>query len=145
MKVKRIVLALVAMVTVSTAAVAQPDQPRRERPNKTEMIKKRTDNMVQKYGLNEAQATKLLELNTKYADKMRPGGRHFGPRPPRDGQATEEGQRRPAEMEAYDKELQEILTSDQYQQYKTDREKMRQERPHVRHRGPRGGHPEGQE
>jgi hypothetical protein len=52
------------------------------------MTKRRTDDAVKKYNLNEDQAAKLLALNTKYADKigfgmggMRGGGRGNRPRP----------------------------------------------------------------
>jgi hypothetical protein len=71
------------------------------------MIKQRTDNTVQKYGLNEDQAAKLLSLNTKYADQigfgMGMGGRRGGgqgggmrPRPNfggGNGQGFQQGQR----------------------------------------------------
>ena len=42
--------------------------------------KHRTEQTVKDYNLNDEQAKQLLELNTKYADKMRPHrGRHHGP------------------------------------------------------------------
>ena len=37
------------------------------------MIQERTDRMAEKYGLDEAQKAKLLELNTEYSGKMGPG------------------------------------------------------------------------
>jgi len=83
---KKAVLALVAMMTM-TAAMAQGDNQRgdanRRKMNKTEMIKNRTDETVKKYGLNDEQAAKLLELNTKFADVMGPGMRGPGGRGPR--------------------------------------------------------------
>ncbi len=83
---KKMVLALVAMMTM-TAAMAQGDNQKgeanRRKMNKTEMIKNRTNETVKKYGLNEQQAAKLLELNTKFADVMGPGMRGPGGRGPR--------------------------------------------------------------
>lgn len=85
MKMKRIILACVAMMAIGTTTMAQPDQPPRGKPNKKEMVQHRTEEMVKKYGLNAAQQKKLLALNTKYADKMKPMGgkppRHQGPKP----------------------------------------------------------------
>ena len=156
---KRMILALVAIMTM-TAAMAQGDnqQGRRERRqfDRTEMIKNRTDDAVKKYGLNEEQAAKLLELNTKYADTMGPGrgmGRRGGgqggmrPRPNfggGDGQGAQQGQRpemteeMKAQMEKmrkereeatkkYEAELQTIMTEDQFKAYKADQEKRQRE------------------
>ena len=74
---KKMILALVALMTM-TAAQAQDDNKQRgERRqfDRTEMVKQRTDDVAKKYGLTKEQADKLLELNTKYADKM---GRGMG-------------------------------------------------------------------
>ena len=109
---KKIILAIVAMMTMTAAqAQEQGDNANRQRGqrqfDRTEMIKQRTDNAVQKYGLNEDQAAKLLSLNTKFADQMGPGmgrgGRRGGgqgggmrPRPGfggNDGQGFQQGQR----------------------------------------------------
>lgn len=145
---KRTVLALVAMMTM-TAAMAQSNeqqaQGQRRQFDRTEMIKQRTDDAVKKYGLSEDQAAKLLELNTKYADKMGPGmggrgGRGMRPRPnfgnAQQGQRpemTEEirqrmetmRKERQAAQEEYDKEMKTILSEDQYKAYKADQEQMR--------------------
>lgn len=80
-------MALAAAMMMSTAALAQDDNkqdPRgRGQFDRTEMIKRRTDDAVKKYNLNEEQAKQLLELNTKYADRM--GPRMGGPRGSRRG------------------------------------------------------------
>lgn len=146
---KRMILALVAIMTM-TAAQAQGERPGRgERRNfdRTEMLKRRTDDAVKKYGLNEEQAAQLLELNKKYADKMGPGmgglrgGRRGGARPSFDGnvqqrpQLTEEQkqqmetQRKQREeaMKQYDEELQKIMTPEQYKVYKEDADKRMRE------------------
>jgi hypothetical protein len=149
---KKFLFAIVAAALVSTQAMAQDEknEQRRERKfDKTEMVKHRTDETVSRYNLNDKQAKQLLELNTKYADKMgprgpRPGGRHGRPgvgrppMPPSDAQ----GQRpeaprddskmkeRRAEMEKtmkeYDAELQKIMSADQYKSYQEDQKKMRE-------------------
>ena len=160
---KQIVLAAAAALMIGTTAMAQDDnQPQRDgkRPDKTEMIQRRTNDVVQKYNLNEQQAAQLLELNKKYAEKLGPGrgmrGGQRGPRPgmgPRPGgdQQPQQGQRpqlteeqrqqmqaerqqREADMKAYDAQLQQILTADQYKAYKADMDK------HRPHPGGKGGH-----
>lgn len=176
---KRIVMTLAAAVLMGSVAVAQDSEKKGQREgrkfDKTEMIKHRTDEVVKKYGLNDQQAARLLDLNTQYADKMGPGprGGHRGGRPgmggpghhgkdslkarhahpetdgttqaspqqPRDGQkpgkrpelteeqkAKFEAQRkeREAAMQAYDAELQKIMTADQFKQYQADQKKHAQ-------------------
>lgn len=148
-------MTIAALLLLSTAAVAQDNQgqrPERQRLDRTEMIQRRTDAVVQKYGLNAEQAKQLLSLNTKFADQMGPRG----PRP--DGQGMRRGdrgqrpqggdslrqqrpqrpqgdanQQRPqgprmnAQNNAYDEELQKIMTPEQYKAYKADQEeRMRQ-------------------
>jgi Spy/CpxP family protein refolding chaperone len=149
---KQLLMTIVAAVMFSSAAMAQ-DQEKGKK--KEEMAKHRTEKMVKDYDLNESQAAKLLELNTKYADKMRP---HHGPRGPHGphgmkGQRPEppkgdmkgerpepptkemkaEMEKKRAEMEkeqkAYDAELQKILTPDQYKLYQHDMQKHRKGGP----------------
>ena len=152
---KKMILAFVALISM-TAAQAQDDnngkRPERPQMDRTEMVKHRTDDTVKKYGLDSNQAAKLLELNTKYADKM---GRGFGGRPGGfGGQRGQRGQRpemteemkqqmeaqrkeQAEDMKHYDAELQTILTPEQYKTYKEDQEKRMKEG------GRRGGRPRG--
>jgi hypothetical protein len=126
-----------------------------------EMAKTQTENMVKQYGLDEGQAAKLMELNKKYAGKrgfgmMGRGGRGMGQRPRANfgGQGggqfgggqmpemSEEMRQRMAEMrkqmqetqEAYNAELKQILTEEQFKAYTADQEKRMNEQ-----RGRRGG------
>ena len=164
---KKLILAFVALITMTTVQAQNDNSPRGERRqfDRTEMLKRRTDETVKKYGLNEEQAAKLLELNTKYADKMVPGmggprdGRRGGARPGFDAnrnrnrqqgqrqQMTEEQRQemakqraeRQAAMEQYTTELQAIMTPEQYSAYKADMEKnVRQQGQGARRGGPRG-------
>lgn len=153
---KKMVLAIIAAITMATSMMAQGDNPQnRERRqfNPEEMMKRRTEQMVKDYGLNEEQTKQLQELNAKFAQTMgrgrgfRPGGDR-GQRPerrermaaPRTDSTTVNGQRpepngfeRMREArENYDKELQKILTEEQFKAYKADEEKRM-------NRGPRGG------
>jgi len=151
-----------ALMTSAAFAQEKKEGQRPERKfDKTEMVKHRTDEVVKKYSLNDKQAKQLLALNEKYADKMGPGARgnrhgRPGMRSGRPGMSAEAGEkdarpeRRPeltdeqkAEMKAqreehekvrkaYEAELQNILTAEQYQQYKADMGKQR------RGGGPRG-------
>lgn len=143
---KKIMIALAAAMMMSSAALAQDDKSQDQRGpaqfDQTEMIKRRTDDAVQKYGLNAEQAKQLLELNTKYADRMggrgmgRPGGgrgmrrgggegfQGGGQRP----ELTEEQRARMEEMrkqreetrKAYDAEMEKILTPEQFKAYQED-------------------------
>ena len=151
-------MTIAAAVIVASASMAQDEKKEGKRPerkfDKTEMVKKRTEEIASKYSLNEKQTKQLLELNTKYADKMGPRhgrGHHGRPgmhprnngdqsqarpeRPADDGKREEMRKQRRADMEAYDAELQKILTADQYKAYKEDMQK----------RGPRGQRPQKQE
>lgn len=147
---KRIIIALTALITIATTSMAQ-DNARRERPSKEEMAKQRTEAMVKQYGLNENQQNKLLELNTKYAEKMGPmfmRRPHHGPRPegvrpervtpdnnvkPAPREMTPDFEQRRKEMketqEAYDNELKEIMTEDQFKKYQEESQKMRRGGP----------------
>ena len=147
---KQIIMTLAAALFISSAALAQEKNDNR----KQEMIKHRTERTVKAYGLNDKQAKELLDLNTKYADMMRPMHRHGGPghhgmggrrpEPPKDmngekpepprGDRKEMREKMEKDMKAYDEELQKIMTPEQYKSYKADMEKRRMERPH----GPRG-------
>lgn len=151
---KQIIMTLVAALFISSTALAQENNDNR----KQEMIKHRTERTVKEYNLNEKQAKQLLELNTKYADMMRPMHRHGGPghhgmrgqrpEPPKDmngempeppkGDMKEMHEKMEKDMKAYNEELQKIMTPEQYKNYKVDMEKRIKERP----RGPRG--PRGQ-
>lgn len=144
---KRKIFGMVAILMIGATTMAQNTNS-----DKTEIIQKRTENVAKKYGLDETQTKKLLELNTKYADAItpdfgargnRPGGRAMRPRG-REGmdarpmrpdstarprmQLTDEQKAQFAEKrkemekqrEEYEKELQTIMTEDQYKQYKAD-------------------------
>lgn len=77
---KKMMMTMIAAVLMSSAAFAQEEKKcecKCKQPDKTEMVKHRTDRVVKKYGLNDQQAASLLELNTKYADKFGgPRGHH---------------------------------------------------------------------
>lgn len=70
-----------AALMMGTVALAQPG-PQGPKPefNKEEAVQKKTEMMAEKYGLNDDQQAKLLELNTEYADVLAPQGRPQGPR-----------------------------------------------------------------
>lgn len=178
---KKMIMALAAAVMMSSTVLAQDNSKERRREGKadrTEMVKKRTDETVKRYGLNEEQAAKLLDLNTRYAGKMAPRGPRFDGRQGQgkhnpdsmkqkkqrpqlqeemEGQPKQEleqgaqqkerrhpGMRRgnneqmKKEMEAYDAELKQIMTEEQYKAYRADWEKRMKE-------GPRGKRPQRQE
>ncbi|MBO4314435.1 MAG: DUF4890 domain-containing protein [Prevotella sp.] len=160
---KKTIFAFIAAITLSTSVMAQNEEgrrPQRQQMDRTEMVKVRTERMVQEYGLNEAQAAKLQELNTSFIDKMpRMGGpRMGGPRGQMGRQRNVDGgtgatvqgdnNERPsreqmearmkemrANQEAYDAELKKIMTEEQFAKYQENSQRRMQGGP----RGPRGG------
>ncbi len=165
---KKLIMALVAFMTV-TASQAQGNfgqgNGERREIDRTEMTKRRTDDAVKKYSLNEGQAAKLLALNTKYADKIGFGGMRGGnrggmrPRPNFGGgnqgggqggqrpEMTEEMREQFAKMrqereeaqKQYETELQQIMTPEQYKAYQADQEEMRRNFGRRGQGGQRGG------
>ena len=147
---KQIIMTLVTVLFISSTALAQEKNDNR----KQEMIKHRTERTVKEYNLNDNQAKQLLDLNTKYADMMRPMHRHGEPghhgmrgqrpEPPKEmkggkpeppkADKKEMREKMEKDMKAYDEELQKIMTPEQYKNYKTDMEKRHKEG----HHGPHG-------
>lgn len=145
---KKFILSMIAACAMTTAVCAQDNaqQGERRRFDPAQMIEMRTKRMVETYKLTEEQAQKVKELNEKFMKNM-------GQRPQRpegDGQQPQTGERRErrggdnaqrpqggqrgmrngfGNTEEYNKELQQILTEEQYKQYQEDMEKMRQRRP----------------
>ncbi len=123
---------LIAAVSVTASAQNEQGGNRRPRMDRSEWVKRRTERMVQQYGLNEEQAKALQELNEKQMPRGN-GQRHGKP----DSARAErpEGQRGPRpggnwqEMQKqYNEQLQKIMTADQFKAYTEDMEKRRQER-----------------
>ncbi len=149
----KLVLTMIAMVTMSLSAMAQDTTQVRRQFNPEQMAKMRTDAVVKKYGLSEDQAKKLLDLNTRFAGKIRPmgpmggqrrgGQRMQGDRPQRmnpdslraQGQRRGQGQRgggfnreeMQKNMEDYNNELKSILTPEQYEAYQKDEQQNRRQ------------------
>ena len=71
---KNLFWAIIATMTLSATAAMAQDENAGQRPqfDRNEMVKHQTEQIVKQYGLNEEQAAKLLDLNTRYAEKMMP-------------------------------------------------------------------------
>ena len=143
---KRFVVSAFAVFAFCTMSMAQTADQRQGqgRMSREDMVKHRTEQMQQRYGLDETQTAKVLELNTKFMGQMPMGGRRGdfrnNPRPAGGDNKRPQGDRprftpeqREARMkemqanhEAYEKELQGILTTDQYAKYQEDIKTMRQ-------------------
>ena len=133
---KKFLVSIFLIAAVGTGASAQNEQGGNQRPrmDRSEWVKRRTEMMVQKYGLNEKQAAALKELNEK--QMMMPRGNGQRPQRPEGAPAPRpEGQQGPRpggnwqEMQKqYNEELQKIMTADQFKAYTEDQEKRRQER-----------------
>ena len=148
---KKLVLMFVALMTIASAS-AQTEGNKDERDSRRG---DRTEWMVKELGLSAQQAEQLKELNAKYPELQRRGRGHHGngnrgprpgmqPRPDGNSGASAQagGQQRPsreemekrfaerrAQMDAYNKELQGILTADQFKAYEERMAQMRQNRP----------------
>lgn len=145
---KKTILALIATAMLTTATAQTTDnQQKGKRPDPKEMVEKRTQEMTKKYGLNAEQAAKVKALNEKFTPKGGPNrGKKKGERPePKDGKKPQYGgknidgaktqgkgqgrdHRGRPNMEQYNKELQQIMTPEQYKAYTADMEKRRAER-----------------
>ena len=153
---RMILTLMAAALVSMTALAQEEKQGQRPEPkfDKAEMVKHRTDKTVKRYNLNDKQAQQLLELNNKYADKMEPRPPHRGhkggpgrppkdkgdckcqfPKPQKDGQrpASPQDEKRAEHhkkmtetMEAYNAELQKIMTADQFKSYQEDMQKRRE-------------------
>ena len=143
------IVAMVALLSMTSAAMAQQQNGERKAPKKMD-AQEMTTRMTKDLGLTADQQAKVLSLNKAYEDVLG-GPRMGGRRPPKDGckcDADKKKEQRPerpqmtdaqkaemkqhaAKRKEYDQKLKGILTVDQYKSYK----KM-----HHRH-GPRGPRP----
>lgn len=127
---KKFLVSIFLIAAVGMDASAQNEQGGNQRPrmDRTEWVKRRTEMMVQKYGLDEKQAAALKELNEK---QMMPRGNGQRPQRP-EGAQGQQGPRPGGNwqemMKQYNGELQKIMTADQFKAYTEDMEKRRQER-----------------
>lgn len=137
---KKIILSLIAIFAMTTVSLAQDQaqngQQRRQRMDQTEMIKRRTDRLVETLKLNEEQAKKVQELNEKYFKNMgQRNGQQQGQRNENAGEQQNtqrnenaqrpQGQRFGFNMNEYNEDLKKILTEEQYKAYEADAERMR--------------------
>jgi Spy/CpxP family protein refolding chaperone len=145
---KKILLALVAVLSMTTISAQEEKREQRERPQMTPEAM--TERMAKGLELTEEQKAKVLELNKAYEDMFKgPGMRMQRPEGERKArpekvdrdkvrkQMTEEQKASMKKMfekrEEYNAKLKEILTEAQMKKYNS----MRQ---HMRHgQGPRGG------
>ena len=152
---KKMLIALAAAFILTTTAMAQDNketQNGQRRFDPKEMIQHMTNRTADRYGLTDEQADKLLDLNTRYAGKLRfnQGPRQRGQRPEgrrnndearqdnsntnvqappaRPSREEMEARRKQAEEDrkAYNAELKEIMTAEQYAKYEADQQQMRQ-------------------
>lgn len=161
---KKMMMVTLTALMMSFSATAQEEvkkRPEGMKMDRTEMLKHRTAQVVEKYGLDEKQAEQLLELNTKFSEKM--GHRMHGMRPGgpqgrmnrmqkpdmqkadkenpdmqkenKMGNMEEMRQKMEETRKEYDEQLKQIMTEEQFKAYKADE----QNRPQ---RGPRGPRPQ---
>lgn len=139
---KKIIFMLVALFCSSLFVNAQRPQPRRERMNPEQMAEMRTQRMVEKYGLDDEQKARLLELNKKQMENRRQVRPKALPKDSLKAMTKEEKKAYKQEREEqkkamqetmkknaedYQAELKKILTSEQYASYQKD-EQARMER-----------------
>lgn len=113
---KNLIVALVIMIAVSTASIAQGRRGGGERMPPEKRAEMQTKRMTEELGLNADQQQKLLALNTERIKKSQELGR-------------EETEKRREIREGYEKDLKAILTPEQQEKLKEARREGR---------GPRG-------
>jgi hypothetical protein len=129
---KKIILSIVAMMTVVCGMAQSNDKSEHRQPMTVDQI---TAKMVTDLGLNDAQAAKVKTLNNSYASLFQGPGMNGG-RPPKmdKGNSGSTGERpemtdeqkqkmqtemaqRQTKQKEYEASLKEILTADQYASY----------------------------
>ncbi|MBR6979937.1 MAG: DUF4890 domain-containing protein [Prevotella sp.] len=78
---KKVIMIALMAASVSLSAMAQEQGQRGRNFDPTEMAQRRTDMMAERYGLDQGQKEKLLELNKKYPGMGMMGPRMGGQRP----------------------------------------------------------------
>ena len=104
-----------------TIIQAQPGEGRGMDPEKR--AEQQTANMTEKLSLSEAQAAKVKEINLKYATKIKEA------RDTADADRDAMRATMTSIREEQDKELQTVLTEEQWQQWLKIREEMKNNRP----------------
>lgn len=133
---RKIALLSVAVILTSFMAMAQQPGKRGERPNMdpTERANQMTEHMAKEYSLTDEQKEKLSAINLEFTQSMTPPEQAKSDADKK--KSSEKDSDRRAEMqqkyEAYNAQLKEVLTDEQYEAY-TKKEAERQKR------GPRGG------
>ena len=124
---KKFLVSIFLIAAVGVGASAQNEQGGNQRPrmDRSEWVKRRTEMMVQKYGLDEKQAAALKELNEK---QMKPRGNGQRPQRPEGQQGPRPGGNWQEMMKQYNEELQKIMTADQFKNYQADQKKFREKR-----------------
>ena len=126
----KIVLSALFMLAASWAMQAQPGGGGRNM-DPAERAKQQTASMTEKLALSEAQTNKVGEINLKYANKTKAA------RDEADGDWESMRETMGAIRAEQNKELQTVLTADQWTQWQKEQEEMRA------NRGGRPGGPNG--
>lgn len=138
---KRIVFLLVTLFMMGGMAMAQSHCRNHKRMTPKERAEKMTERMVKEYSLNNTQKIQLLELNLAQCEKMdkrmSKHSKRVGKKDrKKDGSETsnrrkEMREKMRAEMiagrEAYNAELQKIMTKDQYASYIKNQSERKQQ------------------
>ena len=147
---KKIVLALVAVFTITCSAFAQNNGGMRQQFSQEDMAKFQTERMATQLGLDEAQKAAVLKLNMEFAGKMRRGmGPMGGPRMqrndsvkadrPNEAQMKEMRKQMEENQAAFKAELKKVLTEEQFAKY----EEMEKLQMQMFRRGGMNGGPRG--
>ena len=130
---KRIVFLMVTLFLMGSVVMAQGQRGEHKKMTPKERAEQMTERMVKEYSLNDTQKKQLFEVNLAQCEKM---GDRGSMRPQRDGKKApemtkEEREKMRAEMkansEAYNAQLQKIMTKDQYASY-TKKQAEREQR-----------------
>lgn len=141
---KKLMIVMVVLLMFDISVMAQgkcSEKCNKKRPDMVEMVRIHTDRMVRKYDLDEVQAKKLLDINTEYMGKMKPvvqskgrGDRnkcsYYADRKAMLSDSLQHlffplGKEMLKNPMAYNAELKQLMTREQYAKYESDMDQMR--------------------
>ena len=127
---KKSLFVVLLAISPFLALFAQPGAGRNFQGSPEEMAKRQTEMMVEKLTLSEAQASRIQDINLKYAQKMK-AARDSMP----EGDWQMMRQKMTVLRQEQDAELRKMMTSDQWAIYEQWKEEQRATREAQRNQG----------
>ena len=120
---------LIMTLALLTGGIVFAQNPRRgngnEKMDPKERAERMTERIVKEYSLNDAQKQQLLEASKAYMEKMGDMPMQRGDKDADKSKADARREEMKTAREAYDAQIQKILTKEQYADYKSKRDNSR--------------------